>query len=151
MKNNSKVWPVIVVVIAVVIVGVAAFLGGMKVQKSKDKTVAPISTFTRGNFANMSTGQGGQTVTGGGRIAGYGGLSGQIASVGANSITITTSSGSTETINFDSSTTIASEIAATASNLVVGKTITITPNFGNAGNTGNNTNTITARRITITD
>ncbi|HUD03541.1 MAG TPA: hypothetical protein VMR51_02020 [Patescibacteria group bacterium] len=146
MKNN-KIWLILFTTLVVIIVGVAAFLGGMQLQKSNDKSSAANSV--GGGFQNASASQRQAfAANGGGRSGGFDGLSGQIASVGTNTVTITTSSGSTEVVNLDSSTTVASETTATASDLVVGKTITITPNFGN--NSSDNT-TITARRITITN
>jgi hypothetical protein len=146
MKSNNTTWLAMLMIIVVIVVGVGAFLGGMSVQKSKDKTSATTVSTNRGGFPSA----GGAAGSGSGRRMGFGGLSGTIASVSSSGITITTSSGSTETINFGSSTTFASQATASESDLTVGKAVTVTPDFSSM-QSGDTSSGITATKITLTN
>jgi len=146
--SNNKLWIITIAIIAVIVIGVGAFLGGISYQKSKDKNTT-ITASANSKFGGFSGGSGGSTSSG--RRMGFGGLSGTIASISSSGITITTSSGSTETINFETGTTYATETATTQSDLAVGQTVTVTPDFSSmtSGSDGT-TSAINATKITVT-
>src|SRR5579864_6226788 len=93
MKNN-----VLVTVIAVIVVGAAAFFGGMQYQKSQ--AVSNNGQYTQG----MMGGQNGQGRGRSGR-RGFGGATvGTIVSQDANSITVQLQDGSSKIVNISGST-----------------------------------------------
>lgn len=112
----------IITAVAALIVGVAAFFGGVYYQKSQGR--AALGNF-RGQFA---AGQFGGGTGAGGRGARFGGggvVRGQILSSDSNSITVKLSDGSSKIIYLSGSTAITQTTTAEKSALTNGQTVLV--------------------------
>jgi hypothetical protein len=120
--------------------------GGAKVEASQSSPSAATSTAAAGRAAaGVAGGAGGAPGASGAGGAGgvaRGGVTGTIASVQGTTIQLTTSTGSTVTVNLLPSTTIARTATATPSDLSAGETITVRGQTGTDGST-------TAQAVTI--
>lgn len=127
MKNKS----LIMVVVAVLIVGAAAFYGGMQYQKSQR------GNFAGGQFANRNGEPGGFRGQGNNRP-----VSGEIISQDDNSITVKMQDGSSKIVILSEKTTINKASTGTKSDLKTGERITA---FGTANSDGS----VTAENVSI--
>lgn len=126
MKNNT----LFITIIVAVVVGAAAFFGGILYQKSQAST-------TSGQFGQGGNGQG----RGAGRRNG-GATIGQVVGEDANSITVQLQDGSSKIINISSSTTFNKTAPAAKSDVQTGTRVAA---FG----TPNSDGSITAQSIQI--
>jgi hypothetical protein len=120
--------------------------GGAKVEASQSSPVAATSAAAGGRVpggaAAGAAGANAASGAGGAGGAARGGLTGTITSVQGTQIQITTSTGSTVTVNLLPSTTIARTASASASDITAGETITVRGQTGADGST-------TAQAVTI--
>ncbi len=135
---------IIISAVIVIVVGAGSFYGGMKYDQSKTASARSqrVGQFTgQGAAANLAGRFGG---AGAGRNAANGSAfaSGQIVQVGANSITVQMSDGSSKVILFSGSTQINKEATGSATDLATGKTITIQGDSNSDGS-------ITAKTIQV--
>ncbi len=122
-------------IIIVIVVGVAAFFGGMQYQKSQGAT----------NANGMQFGQAGQGSRQGrpGNGRGFGNATvGEIVSVDANSITVKLPDGSSKIVNISGSTTFSKTQTAAKSDVKTGMRIAA---FG----TSNSDGSITAQNVQL--
>lgn len=135
MKNNF-----VITVIVAVVVGAAAFFGGMKYQQSKVQTASSAN----GQFGQgLGNGQGGQFGQRGNRNAnGARATQGQIISTDNNSITVKLQDGSSKIVIFSDSTQISKSDKATKDDLKTGENVAV---FG----TTNSDGSVTAQTIQL--
>ena len=130
MKNNSM----LVTAIIAILVGVAAFFGGMKYQQSK----APVT----GQFArSFGSGQG-RPAGSGGRFGGNRPVVGEILSADDKSITVKMADGGSKIVILSSTTQINKAAEATRADLTVGTRVGV---FGSPNSDGS----ITAQNIQL--
>jgi len=136
----------IISIVAVVIVGVTAFYGGMMYGKSQANSS---QTASRGAFAGAQNFAGTRGRSGGFGGNGGGFISGQIISKDSQSITVefrngssTASASSTKIVFLSGSTPIMKSINGTADDLTPGTSVTIT-------GTANSDGSITAQSVQI--
>lgn len=122
---------IIITIVAVIIVGAAAFFGGMKYQAAK---ATPPFAGANGRFV----GAGGRF---GGRAGGMATF-GKVVSADSNSITVQLQDGSSKIVNFSGSTKIVKTSSGAASDLTTGTTVAV---FG----TTNSDGSVTAQNIQI--
>jgi hypothetical protein len=134
---NTK--SLIVTVVVVIVVGVGAFFGGIQVGKAKAPSTA--TTPTAAGTRAAGTGRGGAAGTRGAGGAFGGGVTGQIISMDATSITVKTQAGSTEIVYFSGKTPITKEDTASSSDLATGDNVVV------RGTTSSGT--VTATNISI--
>jgi hypothetical protein len=117
MKNN-----LVITIIVAVIVGGAAFFGGMQYQKYQ----VPSFAGRPGAFGQRMMGQGGTIGTGQGGTPMRSGsfASGEITSIDSNTITIKTQDGSSKIIIYSDSTKVNKTSDGSKSDLKVGERIT---------------------------
>lgn len=135
-KNVSK--SLIMTVIVAVIVGAAAFFGGMTYQKSQVVT-------SNGQFAGMMGRNGENSTNGGTRMGrGFGGgaVVGQIVSLDKNSITVQLTDGSSKIVNLSVNTTYSKSSTGALSDLADGTKVAV---FG----TPNSDGSVTAQNVQI--
>ena len=111
MKNN-----LIITIVAVVVVGAAAFYGGMHYGKSSANPSSPTAAAYRGTNGALRGTAG----------AANRGAMGQILSVDATSITVSVAGGGSKLILFSPSTKISKTVDGAASDLAVGTNIIAT-------------------------
>jgi len=127
---NSKILTVIVVII----VGVAAFFGGMKYQQSK------VSAFSQGqgNFRQrMGQAQGQQ-----GQVQTFRPVRGSVLSVDSNTLTVKLQDGSSKIVVLSGSTIYAKEASSTKDDLKKGDNVMVT-------GTSNSDGSITAQNVQL--
>lgn len=143
MKNNSLA----ITAVVAVVVGAAAFFGGMKYQQSK-------SPF----YAQFGNGNGGTTMMfrqrngGGGTNVGFGGgtgmgagmraTRGEVISADTNTITVKLQDGSSKIVVVGDSTPIETAVTAKKSDIKVGNTVNV---FG----TTNSDGSVTAQNVQL--
>jgi hypothetical protein len=122
---------------AALLLGLAVVLGvwgGAKLEAGQNTAAA--ATAAPGFAAGGRAGAGGAGAGGaGGATGGGGGLSGTVASVQGSQIELTTSTGSTVTVNLLPSTTVSRTAAASPSDITTGETITVRGQTGSDGTT----------------
>ncbi len=124
----------ITTVVAVLIVGGAAFYGGMQYQKNQRSTFGPAGNQRLANDNNQN---------GNGRQNGLGRpVSGEITSMDTGTLTIKTQDGSSKIIVYSSSTKVNKMTEASSSDLEIGEQITA---MGSDGTDG----TVTAQTISL--
>lgn len=128
MKNNSLV----ITILVAVIVGGAAFFGGMQYQKMQTPS------FGGGRFARGVSGQNGQF----GARAGMRPVSGEILSVDTTGITVKMPDGSSKIVILSNSTTINKASEGSKSDLKTGEQVTV---FG----TTNSDGSVTAQNVSL--
>lgn len=131
-----KILPIIIIV---VIVGAGAFFGGMKYGQSKKVSSA------QQRFGQMgANGTGGLRtgVTGGTRNGAGGFVGGEIIAKDDKSITVKLQNGGSQIIFYSGTTEIGKTVTGTATDLGVGKTVTVTGQTNSDGS-------ITAQTIQI--
>ena len=116
--------------------------GGAKLEAGQSSTAATgaAAGLAAGGRFGAGGGAGGTAGAAGGGAGG--GLTGTVASVQGSQIKLTTSTGSTVTVNLLPSTAVSRTAAATPTDITTGETITV------RGQTGNNGST-TAQAVTI--
>ncbi len=120
-EGNNKTL-IIVLVVAIIIVGVAAFYGGTVYAGSKRLA----GTFGQGNFAGRSQGAG--TAMAGARQGGQAGggiVNGEVLSLDDKSVTIKSRQGGSKIIFFSSSTEIGKFVSGVLSDVVVGSNVMV--------------------------
>lgn len=132
MKNNS----INITIVVALVVGAAAFFGGMKYQQSQRLT---FSQFAGGNGGNFMMRNGGQ---GNGNRSGMRPVSGEIISSDNNSITVKMADGSSKIVLVNDKTSINKAEKATTSDLTTGQTVAV---FGNTNSDGS----VTAQNIQL--
>ena len=150
-----KRWLLAVVIIIIIAVGVGGFFGGRTMgggTPSPQEALTVLSNLTPqeqqqlfqnggglgGLFGGARGGPGGTGVTGGNGGGGF--VSGSIIAEDSNSITVKLADGSTKIVLYSGSTTINVSQTGTASDLAVGKDVTVT-------GTANSDGSVTATRI----
>lgn len=123
-----------------IVVAGGSFFGGMAFQKHKGTTAATVSR-TSGIAGGQFAGRSGTTRAGGTTGGFGGGVTGQIVSMDASSITVKTQNGSTEIVYFSSSTPITKEVSAASSDLATGDNVVIRGSSSNG--------TVTATNISV--
>lgn len=133
MKNN-----LVITVLVAVVVGGAAFIGGMKVQQLRETTRGRFANMgfsqndePRGMMGNYTQGQAGGQAAGGQNVGGPGGqmrggvrpVMGEIISQDDKSVTVKMADGSTRIVFVSDSTTINKAAQGTKSDLKTGETI----------------------------
>ena len=114
-------------------------------------SLAPGQTFNIGSFGGGAGGAGGA-----GRLGGFsGGISGTVASISGNTMTITLANGSTVTVDLSGTTTYHNETAGSSTDVTAGSTVTVqidtsalagaSPNPGASGG-----QTVTAKDVLVT-
>lgn len=134
----------VITFLAALIVGGAAFYGGMQYQKSK---MGGIATMSVSGDGRMRTFQMGQTGPGGGQgrgtmMQGMRPVSGEIISLDDTSATVKMPDGSSKIVIISDKTTVSKTSEATKTDLKTGETITA---FG----TTNADGSITAQNISV--
>lgn len=135
--NNSK--NILIAVLIAIVVGAGGFFAGMKYQQSRR------FQFTGRQFGNTPggmTGGQGQRNSGNNQGGGFRPVTGQISSVGDNSITVTMSDGSSRIVILSDSTTYSQTTQGTKSDLAVGTQVGV---FG----TTNADGSVTAQNVQI--
>ncbi len=138
MKKN-----LILVVVVAIIVGGAAFWGGMTYGKSQAQASLQAQRrqlFTNGGDAGAPGQTGGATMRGGQNGGGF--VSGDIASVGNDSLTVKQRDGSSKIVLFSASTEISKNASGTAADLTAGKSVTVS-------GTANQDGSVTANSIQL--
>jgi hypothetical protein len=130
MKNKNMI--IIVAAVLVIVAGAGGFFGGMQYQKMQRATLANGQFRAGGQFAERF-GQNGQTMRP---------VTGQIVSVGSDTMTVKLSDGSTKIVILSSSTSINKAATGSASDLKTGETIAA---FGTANSDGS----ITAQSVQL--
>lgn len=130
MKNNY-----IITAVLVILVGAAAFYGGMQYQKSQRPSFAQFAG-QRGQGGNFRFGNGGAGGNGGNVVMG------QVTSQDANSITVKMQDGSSKIVILSGSTTINKQATGTKDDLKSGERVAI---FG----TTNSDGSVTAQSIQL--
>lgn len=130
--------PIYVMLIAI-IVGAAAFFGGMQFQKSQQR--AAFGQFGNGQFGQGFTRQGGQGGTFVGRRNG-GAVMGEILSLDDNSVTVKLPDGSSKIVILSSTTAINKSAEGTKADLKTGERVAV---FGTANSDGS----VTAQNIQL--
>jgi len=121
---------IIFIVIAIIIIGVVAFYGGMKYSENK---IPQRNSFQGGRMTNIANS---------GRLGGADFISGDIISKDDKSITIKMRDGGSKIIFYSNSAEVGKFVSGASSDLEVGKSVTIT---GSANSDGS----ITAQSIQI--
>ena len=129
MKNSNLV----LMVLIALIVGGAAFFGGMKYQQGKRQV------FTNGQFDNMTGARGGNSNV---RRMGGGQVIGEILSQDDKSITVKLADGSSKIVLFSATTNINKASEGTKADLTTGSKVAV---FG----TTNTDGSVTAQNIQI--
>jgi len=117
---NKKIIPLII--LGFVIIGAGSFFGGMKYAESKN----PVA----GNFRNLTADQRAQMVAGArtgatGNRTGASFINGDILTKDDKSITVKLSDGGSKIVFYSSSTQISKIASGTASDLEIGKAVTV--------------------------
>jgi hypothetical protein len=151
-----KPWLIAVVVVVVIAVGVGGFFGGRATgggsgTPTPEQAIKALQSMTpqqmqqalqsSGGVGGLFGGRGGPNGTGGtgaNRAGGF--VSGSIIAQDSNSITVKLADGSTKIVLYSASTTINVAQQGSASDLAVGKDVTIT-------GTANSDGSVTATRI----
>ncbi|MBI3485536.1 hypothetical protein HY025_01175 [Candidatus Daviesbacteria bacterium] len=128
MKN-----PMLMTIVVAIVVGAAAFFGGMQYQKMQ-----PGANGTTGQFRQG----GGSRLGGQGRFAGNRPVAGQIISVDDKSITVKLMDGSTKIVLLSGNTQINKAQTAQISDLTTGEMVAV---FGTANSDGS----VTAQNIQL--
>ena len=139
MTKNNMNNKIIIVVALVLIAG--AFYGGMKYSQSQAAAA---------QAARVASFGGGAGARGGTRLAGgaAGGVSGDIVSKDATSVTVSMKAGGSKVVLISPSTTVMKTVNGTLSDLSIGKTVTI---IGTANSDGSVTATaVQIRQATTT-
>lgn len=126
-------------IVAILVVGLGGFAGGMQFQKSKDNKNE--SADRQGQNAQQQGGLGNQM---GGRMGGQRPISGAVASVSTDKMTVTTQSGTTN-VTFSGNTQVSdgeSNSSKSVSDIKTGYTVMV---MGSTGSDG----TVTAQRVVI--
>lgn len=130
-KKSFSIWTTLIIA---VIVGAAAFFGGVKYQEAHGTTIGRGGQFAQAQGGNRN---------GAGRRGGFGGATiGQIVAIDAKSITLKLPDGSSKIVNTSDSTTISKTDKAAKSDLTVGLRIA-------AIGASNTDGSITAQNIQI--
>lgn len=129
MKNN-----ILLFIIIAIVVGAAAFYGGMQYQKSQSPNQF------RGQFRNGNNGQGG--FQGRGNGGGMAPIRGEIMSTDESSVTVKMQDGSSKILILSGTTAINKASEGSKTDLKTGETITV---FGTANADGS----VTAQNIAI--
>lgn len=124
-----------IVVIALIVAGLS-FYGGLTYGKSS------VPTRGAGQLAGQFGANGGQRTGGAGRSAGNGFIAGDILAKDATSITVKLRDGSSKIIFYSASTDVQKTVGGSATDLVVGKTVSIT-------GTANADGSITAQSVQL--
>ncbi len=124
----------IITIIIALVVGVAAFYGGMQYQKNQNANI--------GTRQFMMGGQNGQMGQRRGSFQGSRPVNGEIVSQDANSITVKMRDGSSKIINLSDKTTINKASEGTKADLKTGENVTA---FG----TTNSDGSVTAQNVSI--
>ncbi len=127
MKNKS----LIMTVVAVLIVGVVAFYGGMQYQQRQ-----------RPNFAGLRGGQNGQQFQGRGNLQGARPINGEIISQDDKSITVKMQDGSSKIVILSDQTMINKSSEGSKSDLKTGEKVAV---FG----TENSDGSVTAQNVQL--
>lgn len=134
---TKKVLPII---IAVVVIGVGAFYGGMKYAESKSPTN---SSLPSGNFQNRGAANGaGGMRAGNGQTAGMNAVNGEIISKDDKSVTLKLRDGGSQIVFLSNTTEITKSAAGSLSDLEVGQNVFI-------GGKKNSDGSVTANTIQL--
>jgi len=123
MENKIKTSFNLITIALILVIGGAAFFGGMKYQQSKTPQ------FNRGQFGQMGT----ANQNGNQKRIGNGQVMGEITSVDSKSITVKTNDGSSKIILLSDKTAINKATSGQISDLVVGTKVSV---FGTANTDG---------------
>ena len=129
---TKKLLPII---IAIIVVGAAAFYGGMKYGQSKSSSVGPLSLNGRNFQANMAGRKNGPQ-------AGAGFVSGEIISKDDESVTVKLMDAGSKIVFYSNTTKVAKSAEGSADDLVVGEQIQVS-------GTTNQDGSITAQSIQL--
>lgn len=133
MKAKNSV---IITVILVILVGAAAFFGGMRYQKSQTRSqfASQFGGASGGRFGNRQFGQ--RNGANGGAVVG------QILSTDANSMTVKLQNGSSKIVLLSNSTSINKQATGSVSDLKTGDRVAV---FGTANSDGS----VTAQSVQL--